>query len=76
MITLRALAQMHPGEMDFDPRLYQYGGLWIYPVGGIIKAAGYTDWLSVTSDRGRYLDHPDEFAKFYILMRGYSAFWD
>ena len=33
MITLMSLAQMHPGKLDFDPRLYQYGGLWIYPVG-------------------------------------------
>src|SRR5436190_4832984 len=31
MITLRALAQMRPGEGMWDPRLYQYGGLWIYP---------------------------------------------
>ena len=33
MNTFRALAEMHPDAMQFDPRLYQYGGLWIYPVG-------------------------------------------
>src|SRR5687767_608078 len=31
MLTLRALSRMKPGRGDLDPRLYQYGGLWIYP---------------------------------------------
>src|SRR5690349_5350091 len=39
MITFRALGQMRPAERQLDPRLYQYGGLWIYPVGGLLKVA-------------------------------------
>src|SRR5208282_6076866 len=38
MITFRSLSQMKPGSGDFDPRLYQYGGLWIYGVGALIEA--------------------------------------
>jgi hypothetical protein len=75
MITFRALADIHPSEMQFDPRLYQYGGLWIYPIGGILQAGWFAGLLNVTSDRGYYLDHPDEFAKFYIVARAYSALW-
>ena len=75
MITFRALSEMHPGEMQFDPRLYQYGGLWIYPLGAILQAASLTNLVAITPNRGFYLDHPDQFAKFYVVARGYSALW-
>jgi hypothetical protein len=75
MITFRALASMHPGQLQFDPKLYQYGGLWIYPVGVILKAASVFGYATVTSDTTTYLDSPDLFGKFYILTRAYSAAW-
>ncbi len=34
MNTLMALASMRPGAFDLDPKMYKYGGLWVYPVGG------------------------------------------
>ena len=53
MITLRSLAQMKPGAGDFDPRLYQYGGLWIYPIAAMIKGAGLVHLITITNDRVR-----------------------
>ena len=75
MITFRALAQMHPGAGDFDPRLYQYGGLWIYPVGGLLKGLSFIGVVTVSNDTTYYLDHPEAFARFYIVARAYSAAW-
>ena len=75
MITFRALAQMHPSAGDFDPRLYQYGGLWIYPVGGLLKAAGYVGLVTLSNDPTTYLDHPELFGRFYLVARAYSAAW-
>ncbi|MGD0540953.1 MAG: hypothetical protein ABSB33_05500 [Tepidisphaeraceae bacterium] len=75
MITFRALAMMHPGKMDFDPKLYQYGGLWIYPVGAILKAASLVNCVTISGDRAYYLDAPEAFGRFYILARAYSAAW-
>jgi hypothetical protein len=75
MISFRALAMMHPGEGQFDPKLYQYGGLWIYPVGIIIKAASMLGFVTLTSDTTFYLDSPEQFGRFYILARAYSAVW-
>lgn len=75
MITMMALAGMRPGEWDFDPRLYQYGGLFIYPVGALIRLCGLLGLINVRSDLVFYLDHPDEFGKFYIVARAYSAAW-
>ncbi|MCC6239043.1 MAG: hypothetical protein IT448_01905 [Phycisphaerales bacterium] len=75
MITFRALAQMNPAAGDFDPHLYQYGGLWIYPVGALLQVAGKLGWVHLTSDLSYYLDHPEDFARFYLVARIYSALW-
>jgi len=75
MITMMALAGMRPSKLDFDPRLYQYGGLFIYPVGALIKLCGLLGLIDVRSDVVYYLDNPDEFGKFYIVARAYSAAW-
>jgi len=74
MITFRALAGMHPGHGPWggmDPRLYQYGGLWIYPVGILLKLAPVT----LKTDIAWYLDHPEAFGRFYVVARCYSACW-
>ncbi len=75
MITFRALAMMHPGAGDFDPKLYQYGGLWVYPVGVILKLASFVGLVTVNGDRAYYLDYPEAFGRFYIVARAYSAAW-
>ncbi len=70
MITLRALASMTPGQLKFDPKLYQYGGLWIYPVGALLKLIEHP-----TADLTHYLDHPEAFGRMYVVMRLYSVMW-
>jgi len=75
MIIMMALAGMRPGCLQLDPRLYQYGGLFIYPVGALIKLCGLFGLIDVRSDVVYYLDHPDEFGKFYVVARAYSAAW-
>jgi hypothetical protein len=74
MITFRALAGMHPGHGllgGMDPRLYQYGGLWVYPVGILLRLSPVT----LRTDIAWYLDHPESFGQFYIVARCYSAAW-
>jgi hypothetical protein len=75
MISFRALAKMHPANLQFDPKLYQYGGLWIYPLGAIVKAASLVGYVTVSPDPTLYLDSPEMFGRFYILGRAYSAAW-
>jgi hypothetical protein len=75
MITLRALAQMKPAKLQFDPKLYQYGGLWIYPIGALFKIASLFRLVRVTPDLAFYLEHPEAFGRLYVLMRLYSAAW-
>jgi hypothetical protein len=75
MITLMALAGMSPGRLDLDPKLYQYGGLWIYPVGGLLQIASKLNLIHLTSDLAYYLDHPEAFGRFYVVARLYTVFW-
>jgi hypothetical protein len=75
MITFRALSQIRPGQGQFDPKLYQYGGLWMYPVGGLLKAASMVGYVDLRSDLAFYLDHPEAFGRFYVVARLYSAMW-
>jgi hypothetical protein len=72
-LTLRALSQLkaHHG----DPRVYQYGGLWIYPVGVLLKLASFTGYITLHPNPAYYIDYPDLFGRFYIIARAYSALW-
>jgi hypothetical protein len=70
MITFEALSGMNPSKLQLDPKLYQYGGLWIYPVGALIKLT-----LDPRSDVAYYLDHPEAFGRFYIVARVYVVAW-
>jgi hypothetical protein len=69
MITLRALQRMQPRAGDFDPRLYQYGGGYIYLIGAALGIAGVTGLIELTSDAAVYLQRPEAFAGFYIVAR-------
>lgn len=80
-IQFKALAEMsqRPGFSKLDPRLYQYGGLWIYPVGGLVRVAMTFGWIETppagVPAREFYLDRPDAFGKFYVVGRMYSVAW-
>lgn len=73
--TLRSLSGMNPGRLQLDPKMYQYGGLWIYPVGALLKVAQIVGFVDLRNDKAFYLDHPEEFGKFYLVARLYSAAW-
>jgi hypothetical protein len=75
MITFRSLSGMKPGRLKLDPKMYQYGGLWIYPVGGLLKIASLLHLVTLRTDLAFYLDHPEAFARFYLVARIYSALW-
>jgi hypothetical protein len=75
MITLRALGQMKPSRLQMDPKLYQYGGLWIYPVGVLLELASKVHYLQLKTDVAYYLDHPADFGRFYVVARFYTVLW-
>jgi len=74
-VTIAALSKMHPGSGDFDPKLYQYGGVWVYGVGAIFEAANVFGLATVSPDVTQYLDRPDQIGRLYELARLYSVAW-
>jgi hypothetical protein len=75
MQTFMALKAMKPGALDLDPRFYKYGGLWVYPVGAIIKLGSICRLIDVRADLPYYLDHPEAFGRFYVAARLYTVAW-
>jgi hypothetical protein len=75
MVTMMALREIKPGRGQFDPKLYQYGGLWIYPVGALLKCVSLTGLITLTSDVTYYLDHPEAFGRFYVVARAWVIVW-
>ncbi len=73
--TLKALSEMKPGRGQFDPKLYQYGGLWVYPIGAFLKLAALFHLIDLRADAAWYLDHPDAFGRFYVVARLWSVAW-
>ncbi len=69
MITFQALSRMNPRQGDFDPRLYQYGGGWIYVVAAGLGAAHVLGAVQLSSDLASYLESPEAFARFYLVAR-------
>ena len=69
MVTFRALQRMRPRALDFDPKLYQYGGAYIYLVGGVLAASHALGLVHLTGDLGFYLERPEQFARFYVVAR-------
>ncbi len=75
MITFMALQQMKPAALELDPRLYQYGGLWIYPVGGLLKACDAVGLVDLRPDKAFYYENPQAFGRFYVVARCYTLAW-
>ena len=73
MITFRSLARIK--QTRGDPRLYQYGGLWIYPVGAMLAVADVVGLADVRGDQAFYLDRPEAFGRFYLIARVYTVIW-
>ena len=73
--TFASLGQMSPSRHQLDPKMYKYGGLWIYPVGALLKLASMAGWVELKPDMTWYLDWPEAFGKFYVVARFYSALW-
>lgn len=69
MIIFRALQRMKPRELDFDPRLYQYCGGYIYMIGSALAAAHVLGLAHLTSDLDYYLNDPALFGRFYVVAR-------
>ncbi|MBC7905498.1 MAG: glycosyltransferase family 39 protein [Rhodospirillaceae bacterium] len=64
MMNVMALARMRPAELSFDPHYYQYGGAYLYPLGGWLFALQKTGVLRLGSLDDMLAD-PDRMDRVY-----------
>jgi len=67
MITLRALAGM-PRARASSIRGCTSMAFVIYPVGALLKLASVAGLVTLKADVSWYLDHPEEFGRFYVSL--------
>lgn len=73
--TLLALSKIDLKKLDFNPRLFGYGGMYLYPLGVTLKLSSLLRLAKITSDRVFYLLNPDEMGRLFIIGRLYGAFF-
>lgn len=66
---LNALSNMSPGELDFNPRFFNYPSLWIYTTGAALAAAERLGLVELQNSKRYYLERPDAMARLYVAGR-------
>lgn len=69
-----ALARMRPGELDFDPHGFLYGGAYLYSLGGWLLLLKSVSLLPLDPRVSRYIEAPDDAGHMYIAGRMLSLF--
>lgn len=70
---LVALSRIKPHRLELNPRIYFYGGAYLYPLGAWIAALSLATPAVLVPGIGFYLEHPDKIAWIYLLGRLFSA---
>jgi hypothetical protein len=55
-----ALSRIRPRELEFDPRFYNYGGAFLYPLGVLIFSLDLIGIVSARPNVSHYVLHPDK----------------
>ena len=72
-MTIASLSRMKPGQFDLDPRIYQYGGLYIYGMGAYFYALKSAGILKLSGNPAFYYANPDEIGKFFVAGRALNT---
>ena len=67
-----ALSAMNPATLDFNPRLFIYGGAFLYPLGGALYLSSALGLISVDRSTVATVADPDNIAAIYVVGRSMS----
>ena len=67
--SIMALSNIKPAVFDFNPNIFQYGGLYFYSVGAALKASELAGIAKITSDVEYYFNNQDKAAMLYIVPK-------
>ena len=66
---LKAIKNLDPKKLDFDPNYYIYGGGLVYSSAVTLKIAELFNIIELKSGISYYLENPNEIGKIYYLLR-------
>ncbi len=70
VVNIIALARIRPSQLQFDPKFYQYGGAFLYPLGGWYLALSKLGLVHVTSLE-TMLAQPQQMDRVWIAGRAF-----
>ncbi|OQA91407.1 MAG: hypothetical protein BWY26_00989 [Elusimicrobia bacterium ADurb.Bin231] len=74
-MSLNALSVMEPARLDFNPRMFQYGGAYIYGLGAYLGFLHIVKAVKITPDLKYYLKNPDEMGGIFVAGRALNIFF-
>jgi len=66
---MRALQQMEPRRLDFNPHYFENPTLFYYLIGAGAFTAGRIGWVRLDGDERFYFDHPEHLARVIVVGR-------
>ncbi|PKM92532.1 MAG: hypothetical protein CVU80_02855, partial [Elusimicrobia bacterium HGW-Elusimicrobia-4] len=68
-MTIASLGGMHLKSFDFNPRIFHYGGVYIYGMGAWLGLNHILGIVKLTPDLNFYFQNPQEMGKIFIAGR-------
>ena len=66
---LKAIKNLDPEKLDFDPNFYVYGGGFIYSSAVILKISEVFNLIELKNGVSYYLNNPEQIGKIYYVLR-------
>ncbi|HOJ30683.1 MAG TPA: glycosyltransferase family 39 protein [bacterium] len=67
--VLASLSKINPSHLDFNPHFFEYGGIYLYPLGAFLKLCSMAGLINVNSNMSFYFKNPGEMGRIYTLSR-------
>lgn len=68
-MTISSLAGMKPEQLKLDPKMYQYGSLYIYGAGALLSLSAKLGLLMISPDITAYFSDPAKMAALFLAGR-------
>jgi len=71
--TLKAISNMEPARLNFNPRFFFYGGLYLYPLAAFLWLLSLSGVITVRPDISYYFLHPEQMGMLFIAGKVFGA---
>ncbi|MBN1446035.1 MAG: glycosyltransferase family 39 protein [Candidatus Omnitrophica bacterium] len=68
-----ALSRIRPEQKKFNPHFYEYGGVYLYPMGLFFYGLSGLNIITLKSDMSFYFLNPEEMGRMYVWGRVFGA---